>query len=323
MKALVIGYGSIGERHARILKELSCQVSVVSSHGPKFEGPCTPSLETALQTERPEYIVICNKTSEHYATVKSLAALNFRGRVLIEKPLFESYREMPANNFSYVSTAYCLRFHPALLKLREVVKSLKTLSVQAYAGKYLPDWRPDRDYRDKYSAKKFEGGGVLRDLSHELDFLLWLFGPWKFLTALGGHKSSLEIDTDDLFMLLWETESGVQVQLQLNYLDKIRRREVLVITEGPSLRADLVRSTLDMNDKTESFEPDIQEIYRAQHQAVLSGDPTLLCSIPEALEVMKMIEAAEESSRRKRWVSRGVKIKKSHSSALGATGWHP
>jgi hypothetical protein len=60
------------------------------------------------------------------------------------------------------------------------------ITVSAYVGQDLRDWRPGRDHRTTASATQQAGGGVLRDLSHELDYLLWLFGPWQRVAALGG-----------------------------------------------------------------------------------------------------------------------------------------
>ena len=87
MKTIVIGYGSIGSRHARILSELGCQVSVVSKREVDFNRSFN-SLKSSLENETPQYIVIANKTSEHYKTLLELIELDFTGVVLIEKPFF-------------------------------------------------------------------------------------------------------------------------------------------------------------------------------------------------------------------------------------------
>ena len=87
MRVLVIGYGSIGSRHTRVLINLGCKVSVLSKRVVEFE-PCYDNLKIALKEEQPDYVVITNKTVEHYSTLLELSRLGYKGIVLVEKPLF-------------------------------------------------------------------------------------------------------------------------------------------------------------------------------------------------------------------------------------------
>ena len=175
-RALVVGYGSIGKRHARLLGELGCEVAVVSRHSDAPNGHRT--VEAALAAAMPDYVVVANETSAHLATVEALAAAGFAGRLLIEKPLGEG-PAVPPGRFAQVGVAYNLRFHPLLGALRERLAGDRICAIEVYCGQHLPDWRPDADYRTGYSADPDRGGGVLRDLSHELDYLLWLGGRWR------------------------------------------------------------------------------------------------------------------------------------------------
>ena len=67
MKALVVGYGSIGSRHARLLAMLGCEVAVVSSRDIDF--PIHYRTLTDGLSGKPDYVVIANRTSQHYQTV--------------------------------------------------------------------------------------------------------------------------------------------------------------------------------------------------------------------------------------------------------------
>jgi len=88
VNALVIGYGSIGQRHARILGELGCRVAVVSRRSIPF-SPCFSTLKDALTGWCPDYVVVASRTNEHLKSVQDLARYGFQGRVLMEKPLFD------------------------------------------------------------------------------------------------------------------------------------------------------------------------------------------------------------------------------------------
>jgi len=301
MKALVVGYGSIGVRHARLLTELGCPTAVVSRRQVDFPFVYS-GLASALAGHRPDYVIVANSTSLHHDTLVELAAAGFAGRVLVEKPLFNLCRPIPTAGFQSLSVAYNLRFHPAIQRLRELVAGETVLSVHAYVGQYLPDWRPDTDYRHSYSASAAQGGGALRDLSHEFDYLGWLFGNWRAVTALGGHVSSLEIDSDDLFVLLMQTSRCPVVSVQVSYLDRIARRRIVVNTERHTIEVDLVGGTLAVDQKIETFAIERDQTYREMHRAILNEDVTMLCTVEEGGATLRLIEAAERANQRKEWI---------------------
>ena len=177
--------------------------------------------------------------------------------------------------------------------------------MQVYVGQYLPEWRPQQDYRNSYSVSRVQGGGVLRDLSHELDYLNWLFGPWQSLTALGGHYSSLAGDSDDVFCLILKMERCPAVSLQMNYLDRSGRREILINTDQHSYRLDLVKQEFSQDQEpVTSFMLERDETYRIQHRDILENQGELCCSLSEGLEVMRMIDAAENSATTQSWLKR-------------------
>jgi predicted dehydrogenase len=302
VKALVIGYGSIGARHARLLGELGCASAVVTRRQVDF-STVYPDIESALCGHRPDYVVVANATKQHHATLASLASAGFSGRVLVEKPLFENLLPLPVSRFQGIYVAYNLRFHPVIQRLRDMLAGETMLSVQAYVGQYLPEWRPGTDYRQSYSASAAQGGGVLRDLSHELDYLGWLFGSWESVTALGGHFSPLEIDSDDLFVVLMQTERCPVVSVQLSYLDRIARRRISINTRDHAIEADLIAGTVAIDGKRETLLVERDHTYREMHRAVLNGDFSSLCTVHEGLATLQLIETAESANRQKEWVT--------------------
>ena len=71
MKALVVGYGSIGSRHARLLTSLGCEVAVLSSRD--VDVPLRYRTLTDALAWKPGYVVIANRTSQHYQHSSELA----------------------------------------------------------------------------------------------------------------------------------------------------------------------------------------------------------------------------------------------------------
>lgn len=300
-RAAVIGFGSIGRRHARLLAALGCEVAVVSrraiDHQPAFE-----SIHAVRRAFAPEYVVVANDTAQHAAALIELVATGYSGRLLVEKPLAAA---APSGaRFDCAAVGYNLRFHPVLVALQAALRTERLISLQAYCGQYLPDWRPGTDYRQSYSADARRGGGVLRDLSHELDYLLWLGGGWKRVAALGGRTGELEISSDDSWALLLELDRCAVVSLQINYLDRPGRRAIVANTAKHTYVADLAAFTLTRDGEQQAFAKDPEAMYLEQHKAMLAGDATRLCSLEQGEEVMRLIAAVERAAAERCWVSR-------------------
>jgi predicted dehydrogenase len=302
-RALVIGYGSIGQRHARVLEGLGHDVAVASRRA--VEHPCRyPELAPALAAFKPDYAVIANETALHRPTFRALKAEGFGGMALVEKPLFHDLAadDAPAEPNTFV--AYNLRFHPLLLRLREWLGSHTLVAASIHVGQHLATWRPQRDFHQSYSSHRALGGGVLRDLSHELDYALWLFGPWRRVTALGGASGALGIDADDRWSILIECERCPQVNVTLSYLDHAPRRQIVVNARDDSAAVEFFSNTFSAgNGKTpERIEVDREESYRRQHAAILSGRPGDACTYAEGYATLRLIDAVERAAAERRWL---------------------
>lgn len=300
--ALVIGYGSIGARHARLLEQMGSRVAVVSRRPDVF--PVTyPHVAAALAADAFDYVVIANETSGHQATLNELIACGYAGAVLVEKPVWETGAPAlePPRAMS-VHVGYVLRFMPGLIALKALSEGQTIITAEVRAGSYLPDWRPGRDYRTTASASLKDGGGALRDLSHELDYLLWLVGPWRRLTAIGGHRSGLEIETDDVYLLLGEAQAGALFSVSLNYVDRVEERWIVVTTDRDTYRLDLVTGVLTVSGTMVELEQaGMDTLYIRQHAAAFTGREPC-CTFEDGVAVVGMIEAAERAAIEKRWI---------------------
>ncbi len=305
MKVLVVGFGSVGARHSNILCEMGHDVHVVTQQN-EIGFPVLQCIGEALENESFEYVVIANKTSDHYNVLAQLAKKGFQGKILVEKPVFNnSTKETSEFSNLKLFVGYNLRFHPLISKLKDLLQKQSIISAAIYFGQYLPNWRPNRDYRVCYSAKKSEGGGVLRDLSHEMDYLLWIFGDWQRLTALGGHFSELEVETEDVVSTLLETKRCPVINLHINYLDRPPRREIIVNTKSQTVNIDLIRGTMQINNTITHHQVERNYTYKEQHLAILKGEMERLCTLNQGMAVLKMIEWIEVAmnSKERKWVS--------------------
>lgn len=301
VRAVVIGFGSIGRRHANILSELGCDVTVVSSH-PAVWLKKHEKIEEAIVYEQPDYIVIANNTDKHYDTLNKLWLNQYVGKILIEKPVFKQWTNIAGDRSNNIYIGYNLRFHPVIEKIRKLIDGEELICASLYTGQYLPDWRPGQDYRRSYSSSRELGGGVLRDLSHEIDLINLIFGKWDKLVSSLGHYSKLEIDCEDCASVMFKTERCALVDLHVNYIDKICQRQIIINTEKHTIKADLINGTVNVDGAEQKYEFDNNHTYREMHKAIIHDKQNQVCSLREGLDVLRVIEAIEKSAARGIWV---------------------
>jgi len=210
---------------------------------------------------------------------------------------------------------YNLRFVPSLQRFRTFVFEGvigRVLSLRCEIGQYLPSWRPDSDYRQGVTAKRELGGGALLELSHEIDYLRWVFGDVEWVISSLSRQSGLDIDVEDSANIIIgfcsKEEEGRKLIGTLN-LDLIRHdstRTCLAIGENGSLRWDGLTGQVMLYREGEkvwrelfSFQHHRDDSYRAEwrhfvHCVANATSP--LISGEDGLRVIEIIEAARRSS---------------------------
>ncbi len=291
MKVLVIGYGSIGQRHVKNFSSLGADVRVLSRR--ILEGISSySSLEEALKVFNPTHVVIANETSEHGPTLHTLREKTLAA-VLVEKPLYAFLPKEPLRNSNNVFVAYNLRFHPLVNKLKDALHGKKIVSWHAYVGQNLEKWRPGRDYTKVYSASKELGGGAIRDLSHEIDMFRYFTGASELKGAHGGHFSKLSSTADDHYSVLLSSDTCPHANIHMNCMDRIVQRFITAHTEDESFSIDLISGRWRTSSADENNSIDANTSYVDMARAFLSGSSSQLCTYQEAWETNALIEKAE------------------------------
>jgi len=147
-----------------------------------------------------------------------------------------------------------MRFHPCIGFLKQHLdkSAAKINEVNVYCGSYLPDWRPDKDFRAIYSANKNMGGGVHLDLFHEIDYTCWLFGFPESSACFNSSKSSLDIDAEDYANFIFKYPS-FNASIILNYYRRIPKRSIEILFEDSTWYVDLINCTITVDDNTIVF----------------------------------------------------------------------
>lgn len=292
---VIIGFGSIGKKHFDAFSKLGVKVSIISKQNLN-EYKSFKSISEYFEVEgHPQIVVISNETNLHLQTLDQLENLNYRGKVLVEKPLTDYLFERKYS-FSKVFIGYNLRCHRLLMELKKLIEKKKIFSANVYCGQYLPSWRPNTDYTKSYSADRGRGGGVLRDLSHELDYSYWLFGKFNKLSAIGGKFSCLEISSEDIYSIIAKTEKCEVLTININYLDQNARRQIVINCEMETFILDFVDGTLKINNKIYIENTNTLDTYSTQAERILNENDDDLATMKDGLYIVKLITAIEDAA---------------------------
>jgi len=205
MRILIIGLGSIAYKHIKSILKINSEAEIYALRHDKNSKSIDNVHNLYSLDDAPanlDFILISNPSSKHYNTIQSV--LDFNCPLFIEKPVITNLKGVDQliqkiNNHNILTYVGCnLRFHPVIEYLKSEFIKRKPIELNIYCGSYLPDWRPDSDYREGYSAKKDLGGGVHFDLIHELDYTIYLMGNPSKVDSYFAKKSLLEISSIDI-----------------------------------------------------------------------------------------------------------------------------
>jgi predicted dehydrogenase len=217
-------------------------------------APASTDLAAFLATPGLDAVYVAVPNAAHRELVEAAAAAG--KAVLCEKPLAADVDDAEAVVAAagragvLLGTAYDQRWHPAQLRLRELVPELGTVTaVRVVYCCWLPaDWSPDGRPHDNWRVDLTRaGGGAAIDLApHGLDLAGVLLGEdVEELTALLQTRVH-GYGVDDGALLAGRTRGGVLVDLHVAYNtpDALPRRRLEVVgTRGLAVAVDTMGQT--------------------------------------------------------------------------------
>lgn len=319
-RVLVIGCGSIGERHLRcLLRTGGAQVVACDSKEfllermrKEYAVATFVSLEAALASQKFEGVVICTPAHTHIAI--ALKAIRTGAGLLIEKPLsvgFDQLDELQkeiAKTKRFVGVAYIYHFTPSVEAARGFLQNAdfgRPLQVNIVSGQHFPTFRPA--YREIYYTRHETGGGAIQDaLTHFVNLVEWFFGPTTRVVCDSKHQALEGISVEDTVNAM-ATNGGVLVSYSLNQFQAPNETLIQIHCERGSVKIEphAQRWAVFPRDATDWEYRSVpvkhrDDLFLAQANAFLEGldgKRTVLCTLDEAVQTLKFNVAALESAR--------------------------
>ena len=262
-KAAVIGFGNVALRHRKNLKILFPDVEVF---GMSASGRTLTETVDAVDRiftnigdlilAQPDIVIVASPSTFHAQHVVELIKNNIA--VLVEKPLAattgqcKSIIEAAAGRGSMVAIGYCLRYLSSASRMKDLIEERaigEIYNTFATVGQYLPSWRTDVDYKRTVTARKELGGGVLLELSHELDYLFWLLGELSFQHAILRGSSELDIDVEQIADIVCHSEVGGVCNIHMDFLQKHAHRQCSFVGSKGRLDWNLIENSITLSNE--------------------------------------------------------------------------
>jgi len=316
MRVLVAGCGSIGRRHARILRSLrvrelwACDPRPTQRRALLAETPATSEFDSYDQAlvEQPDAVFICAPPREHVPM--AIQALRSGSHVFCEKPLSDGLDGLPGLADAIERTGrqfmvgFCFRYHEGLLKAKSYVdegRIGRLVSIRCRMGEHLPTVRPD--YKTLFTTR-YSGAF---DLTHEIDLACWFARglPITEVKALFGRFSDVEMKAPDLVELLVQFGDACVASIHLDFFGQPRRRVTELLGTKGTISVEFsswdrcavsVYETERGEWLTETLATDRDDMFRSEDRefldAIVANGPVSL-GLAEARRSLDIIAAAQ------------------------------
>lgn len=264
MRILVVGYGSMGRRRIRLLKQIvsNCEFICVDSNPDRleqvkkdgFEG--FKNLSDAID-KCPNIAFVCTSPGHHAEIISKIisAHINVFTELNLVSDFYDEIIEQSQKENIKVFMSNTMLYDKQIIAIEnEIKKKTENYTYIYHVGQYLKDWHPWESYKDFFIGKK-ETNGCREILAIQLPWLIRTFGKVKKTSVVRKKNTSLDIDFDDTYIVSIEHENGnsgvfvcdVLARKAVNYLE--------VMGENTYLRWDGTPETLvSFNSNTKRME---------------------------------------------------------------------
>ena len=142
------------------------------------------------------------------------------------------------------------------------------------------------------------------ELSHELDYIRWLFGPIGSLTAVLHNSDTLGLEVEDGADIILKNTKGLPISVHLDFNSRSSRRRCIARCSEGDITWDAIQKKVNLqlagsHKKVKSFVHNRDEIYLTQLRHFfdcMENNKAPAVSLEDGLDVLRIVEAARESS---------------------------
>ena len=312
---LIIGCGSIGERHVRTflttgrVDVIACdnRPAILQQMAERYGVVTATDWCLALADPSIVGVVVATPAPSHVAIAQR--CLDAGRHVLIEKPLaltltgIDDLLHARIRSGRFVGVAYVLHFLPALQAARHFLLTRPLGEIRQIAintGQHFPFFRPA--YREIYYADRAQGGGAIQDaLTHMANAVEWIVGPTTRVFCDADHQVLEGVTVEDTVNVT-ARNGAVLVSYALNQWQAPNETRWDLHCEHGTVRiefhtqrwGELKRGATEWTWHAAPV-TERDEIYAAQARAFLdgcAGGETLLCTLEEAVQTLRFNLAA-------------------------------
>lgn len=301
MRCLVIGYGSIGSRYVKVLKNMNIKYLIFD----KFKKNKNIVNDfSKLNFKNITHTIICTPTNNHIKIAKKILSKNCK-KILVEKPIsnrlegITEFKRLVHTNTAKVYVVSNLRYHSGFLHLKKNIKKIgKIKFARAYFGNHYKFMK--KNYKKNYFQKMSKGGGIIFDSCHEIDLLIQLFGIMNVKKSFNLSSSKPDFKSPDYLNVIFKhkkifseinsnffqhfKERGLEIfgkngTLKWTSTGKINEEVILKLFRDPNKKGQILfKANYDMND-----------MYVKQIKYFLYGKSKFLQSLDESVEILKIL----------------------------------
>lgn len=316
---LIIGCGSIGERHLRtFLATGRCQV-IACDNRPAILAAIAAQYHVATASDWVEAITRPTVTAVLVATPApshvpiATAVLRAGKHCLIEKPLsltldgLDELRAAHATSGRACHVAYVYHSRPELRAAKAFLDRGDFGPVRAatvISGQNFPTYRPA--YREIYYNNHAQGGGAIQDaITHLFNLLEWITGPTVSVLCEADHQVLDGVEVEDTVAVITRNPTGAILTYTLNQFQAPNETYLQFNCPGGSVKVELAQNrwghfALGAKEWTwETFPPlDRDGPFAIQAHDFLDAcadQPTPMATLEEGVQTVKFVRACFES----------------------------
>jgi predicted dehydrogenase len=262
----IIGKGSIGIRHSRILINLNIKFYFLrrkTNSKVKKEITFKNRLINNI-----DFFIISNPSSLHLKTIKKVIA--YDKPILVEKP-FVTQNKIPKviKNYKKIFVLYQMRFDPRINFIKKNLNNKNLIKANFIWKTFLPNWHKYEDYRKSYAARKILGGGAIFTMSHEIDTAIYILGEIKEV-FVKKYKNKLKTDVEENIRIYFKHVSGHNSSIILDFTSKRKIRQFdFKIKNKIYFKWNFFEKKIKFKNKTITFNFNNDDIYKKQLKNII------------------------------------------------------